>query len=136
MPLAAHNLWSWLMPFVNRVTGSFRNASQIVCAVDDQMRAIAPGHMFQGQGQQPLELMTANELNISQTQDSLDRLATACERLLVIVVVIAVLLGVFLIGFVVKKVHSNHSGGGPPKMTEETQETTMTTERSGNDVRH
>merc|ERR1712037_60987 len=67
------------------------------------------------------------------TQDSLDRLATACERLLVIVVVIAVLLGVFLIGFVVKKVHSNHSGGGPPKMTEET---TMTMERSGNDVRH
>ena len=66
-----------------------------------------------------------------QTQDSLDRLATACERLLVIVVVIAVLLGVFLIGFVVRKVRSNHSH----EMSGRSEGTTATmAEENGNNT--
>ena len=43
-----------------------------------------------------------------QTQDSLDRLATACENLLYIVITLAVLLGLFMIGFVFMKVYGNH----------------------------
>ena len=77
---------------------------------------------------------TVNEVHDLQTQESLDRLATACERLLVIVIVIAALLGVFIIGFVVRKVQSNHSGR--PKMKEEGPTATTAGRNDGNDIRH
>ena len=77
---------------------------------------------------------THNEVHDLQTQESLDRLATACERLLVIVIVIAALLGVFIIGFVVRKVQSNHSGR--PKMKQEGPTATTAGRSDGNDIRH
>ena len=77
---------------------------------------------------------TSNEVHDLQTQESLDRLATACERLLVIVIVIAALLGVFIVGFVVRKVQSNHSGR--PKMKQEGPTATTAGRSDGNDIRH
>ena len=90
--------------------------------------------LFAGPGQKALELTTAIELNNLQTQSSLDRLATACERLLIIVIAIAILLGVSLIGYVVKKVYHNHSNH--PKMTGEGPTPTTMTGQNGNDIRH
>ena len=82
----------------------------------------------------PTSANTVNEVRDLQTQESLDRLATACERLLVIVIVIAALLGVFIIGFVVRKVQSNHSGR--PKMKQEGPTATTAGRSDGNDIRH
>ena len=82
----------------------------------------------------PTNTTTVNEVHNLQTQESLDRLATACERLLVIVIVIAALLGVFIIGFVVRKVQSNHSAR--PKMKQEGPTATTAGRSDGNDIRH